>query len=135
MDEAREVLFDKRDRLAKAAILRGLHGCKNNDASKVCGMTTAKEMWDTLVSDHTQRDFSYAMLLRSQSYQCTHRAEQSMEAYLRTMTQLRQQLRNMGPEHAVSDADMACLLLMGVAMTHRELIEQFDLGTRQRSSR
>ncbi|KAE9007482.1 hypothetical protein PR003_g5668 [Phytophthora rubi] len=54
-----------------------------------------------------------------------------MAEYIRTMTQLRQQLRNMGAEHAIMDADMAYLLLMGVAMTHHELLEQFDLPTRQ----
>ncbi|KAE8911586.1 hypothetical protein PF005_g21944 [Phytophthora fragariae] len=96
-------------------------------------MMTAKEMWDTLVGDHTQRDFSYAMLLKRQLYQCSHAPGQSMAEYIRTMTQLRQQLRNMGAEHAIADADMACLLLMGVAMTHRELLEQFDLPTRQRN--
>uniref|UniRef100_H3HAI1 Integrase catalytic domain-containing protein n=1 Tax=Phytophthora ramorum TaxID=164328 RepID=H3HAI1_PHYRM len=47
------------------------------------------------------------------------------------MTHLRQQLRNVGSEHAISDDEMARLLLMGVAMTHRELVEQFDLPTRQ----
>ncbi|OWZ08946.1 hypothetical protein PHMEG_00018437 [Phytophthora megakarya] len=98
-DNDQQSLFDRKDRVARATILRGLRGCKNDDASKL--------------------------------YQCTHRPDQSMEEYLRTMTQLRQQLRNMGAEHAVSDADMACLLLMGVAMTHREMIEQFDLPTRQ----
>ncbi|GMF32442.1 unnamed protein product [Phytophthora fragariaefolia] len=54
-----------------------------------------------------------------------------MADYLRTMTQLRQQLRNVGSEHAISDDEMARLLLMGVAVTHRELVEQFDLPTRQ----
>ncbi|EGZ15437.1 hypothetical protein PHYSODRAFT_507014 [Phytophthora sojae] len=56
--------YDERDRIARAAILRGLRGCKNDDAAKVCGMATAAEMWNTLVADNTQRDFSYAVLLR-----------------------------------------------------------------------
>ncbi|EGZ22157.1 hypothetical protein PHYSODRAFT_330008 [Phytophthora sojae] len=89
-DQAEQATFDRRDRLARATILRGLRGCKNDDASKVCGMTTAKEMWDTLVGDHTQRDFSYAMLLKRQLYQCSHTPGQSMAEYIRTMTQLRQ---------------------------------------------
>ncbi|KAE8915257.1 hypothetical protein PF006_g22295 [Phytophthora fragariae] len=71
------------------------------------------------------------MLMKRQLYQCSHDTAQSMAEYIRTMTQLRQQLRNMGAEHAIMDADMACLLLMGVAMTHHELLEQFDLPTRQ----
>jgi len=74
-------------------------------------------MWETLVSDHTLRGFSYAMLLKRQLYQCTHDPGQSIADYIRTMTQLRQQLRNMGAEHAITDEDMVCLLLIGVAMT------------------
>ncbi|GMF56114.1 unnamed protein product [Phytophthora fragariaefolia] len=41
------------------------------------------------------------------------------------------QLRNVGSEHAISDDEMARLLLMGVAVTHQDLVEQFDLPTRQ----
>ncbi|POM72418.1 Hypothetical protein PHPALM_10866, partial [Phytophthora palmivora] len=131
-DNANPEEFDKRDRLARATILRGLRGGrKTEDAAKVCGMTTAHEMWETLVSDYTQRDFSYAVMLRRQLYQCSHQQDQSMADYLRTMTQLRQQLRNVGSEHAIGDDEMAHLLLMGVAVTHRELVEQFDLPTRQ----
>jgi len=75
-------------------------------------MSAAREMWETLVSDHTQRDFSYAMLLKCQLYQCIHEPGQSMAEFTRTMAQLRQQLRNMGAEtcdhgrsHDVSAAD------------------------------
>ncbi|KAG3191524.1 hypothetical protein PC128_g10878 [Phytophthora cactorum] len=94
-------------------------------------MASAKDMWDTLVSDHTQRDFSYATLLKRQLYQCSLEPGQTMADYVRPMTQLRQRLRNMDADHAISDGDMTSLLLMGVAMTHRELLEQFDLPTRQ----
>ncbi|POM59073.1 Hypothetical protein PHPALM_36195 [Phytophthora palmivora] len=124
--------FDKRDHLARATILKGLRGGrKSEDAAKVSGMTTAHEMWETLVSDNTQTDFSYAVMLRRQLYQCSHQQDQSMAEYLRTMTQLRQQLRNVGSEHAIGDDEMARLPLMGVAISHRELVEQFDLQTRQ----
>ncbi|KAE8909930.1 hypothetical protein PF003_g6062 [Phytophthora fragariae] len=37
----------------------------------------------------------------------------------------------MGPEHAISDGEMAHLLLMGVSLTYRALVEQIDLPTRQ----
>ncbi|KAE9236004.1 hypothetical protein PF005_g1215 [Phytophthora fragariae] len=132
--EAEQADFDKRDRLARATILRGLRGGrKTEDAAKVCNLLTAHDMWETLVSDYTQRDFSYAVLLRRQLYQCFHEQDQLMADYLRTMTHMRQQLRNVGSEHAISDDEMARLLLMGVAMTHRELVEQFDLPTRQGS--
>ena len=47
------------------------------------------------------------------------------------MESFRRQLQNMGAEHAVSDGKMARLLLMGVVLTHRELIEQFDLPQQQ----
>ncbi|KAG6611473.1 uncharacterized protein IUM83_15631 [Phytophthora cinnamomi] len=131
MDATLQAVFDKRDRLARAATLRGLRGCKNDDASKVCGMPSAKDMWDTLVSDHTQRDFSYAMLLKRQLYQCSLERGQSMADYISTMTRRRQRLWNMGVEHAISDQEMDSVLLMGVAVMHKELIEQFDLPTRQ----
>ncbi|OWY92438.1 hypothetical protein PHMEG_00038570, partial [Phytophthora megakarya] len=124
--------FQRRDRLARAAISRGLRGGrKSDDASKVCAMGTAHEMWESLVSDYTQRDFSYAVLLRRQLYQCSHQQDQSMADYLRTMTRLRQQLRSVGNEYAINDDEMARILLMGVAMTQRSLVEQFDLSTRQ----
>ncbi|KAG6623103.1 uncharacterized protein IUM83_12186 [Phytophthora cinnamomi] len=123
--------YDGWDRVARATILRGLRGCKNDDAAKVCEMTTAAEMWNTLVADNTQRDFSYAVLLRRQLYQTSHTDGQSLAEYITTMTQLRQKLRNMGPEHGITDNDMAQLLLMGVAVTHPELLDQFDLPTHQ----
>ncbi|KAE9019779.1 hypothetical protein PF011_g5681 [Phytophthora fragariae] len=132
--EAEQADFDKRDRLARTTILRGLRGGrKTEDAAKVCNLLTAHDMWETLVSDYTQRDFSYVVLLRRQLYQCSHEQDQLMADYLRTMTHMRLQLRNVGSEHAISDDEMARLLLMGVAMTHRELVEQFDLPTRQGS--
>ncbi|KAG6618351.1 uncharacterized protein IUM83_01337 [Phytophthora cinnamomi] len=130
-DATQQAVFDKRDRLARAAILRGLRGCTNDDASEVCRMPSAKDMWDTLVSDHTQRDFSYAMLPKRQLYQCSLERGQSMADYISTMTPLRQRLRNMGVEHAISDKAMDSVLMMGVAVMHKELIEQFDLPTRQ----
>ncbi|KAE9007479.1 hypothetical protein PR003_g5669 [Phytophthora rubi] len=49
-DQGQQATFDRRDRLARATILRGLRGCKNDDAAKACGIALAKEMWDTLVS-------------------------------------------------------------------------------------
>ncbi|EGZ15482.1 hypothetical protein PHYSODRAFT_507562 [Phytophthora sojae] len=96
--------FDQRDRVARATILR---------------------------ADKTQHEFSYAVLLRRQLYQNTHTEGQSMADYLVGMTRLRQQLQSMSSEHAISDEEMARLLLMGVSLTHRELVEQFDLPTRQ----
>ncbi|POM58983.1 Hypothetical protein PHPALM_36299 [Phytophthora palmivora] len=59
-DADQQAAFDSRNRLARSTILRGLRGCQDEEANKICGMTTAKEMWDTLVADKTQRDFSYA---------------------------------------------------------------------------
>lgn len=88
-------------------------------------------MWNSLVADKTQHEFSYAVLLRRQLYQNTHTEGQSMADYLVGMTRLRQQLQSMSSEHAISDEEMARLLLMGVSLTHRELVEQFDLPTRQ----
>jgi hypothetical protein len=37
-DQGERATFDRRDRLARAAILRRPRGCKNADTSKVCGM-------------------------------------------------------------------------------------------------
>lgn len=53
-----QALFDERGRRARATILYMLHGCQSDDANKVCGMATAKAMWDTLIGDKTQRDDS-----------------------------------------------------------------------------
>ncbi|EGZ06669.1 hypothetical protein PHYSODRAFT_319490 [Phytophthora sojae] len=64
-------------------------------------------------------------------YQTSHNEGQLLAEYITTMTQLRQKLRNMGPDHAITDNDMAQLLLMGVAVTHPELLDHFDLPTRQ----
>ena len=130
-DQALQTQFDDRDRLARATILRGLRGCQNDDATKVCSMATASEMWASLVADKTQRDFSYAVLLRRQLYQHSHHRGESMLEYLKKMASFRQKLQNMGPEHSITDNEMARLLRMGVVITHRELIEQFDLPTRQ----
>ena len=43
-NQALQTQFDERDRFACATILRGLRGCRNDDATKVCAMATAAEM-------------------------------------------------------------------------------------------
>ena len=94
-------------------------------------MATAADMWASLVADKNQRDFSHAVMLRRQLYQYLHHRGESMLEYLEKMASLRHQLQNMGTEHDITDYEMARLLFMGVAITHRELIEQFALPTRQ----
>ena len=94
---------------AFATILRGLRGCQNDDATKVCSMTTATEMWESVVFDKTQRYIFDALLLRRQ-LTSTHITSASMVQYLNTMESLRQQLLNMSTEHIVTDAEMARLL-------------------------
>eukprot|EP00644_Phytophthora_capsici_P002717 jgi/Phyca11/105598/e_gw1.11.330.1 len=126
-----QALFDRKNRLGKSTILRGLRGCQDDMADKVCSMATAKEMWDSVVADKTQRDFSYAVLLRRHLYHQTHAKGQPMGQFIASMTRIRQQLRNIGPEHTITDEEMSRLLLMGVSLTHPELVEQFDLPTRQ----
>ena len=44
LDQALQTQFDDRDRLARATILRGLRGCQNDDATKVCSMAAASDM-------------------------------------------------------------------------------------------
>ncbi|OWY93632.1 hypothetical protein PHMEG_00036899, partial [Phytophthora megakarya] len=130
-DADQQGIFDKRNRLAKATILRGLRGCQDDEVNKICMMTTAKEMWDTVVADKTQRDYSYVALLRAQLYSTKHVKGQTMTEYLQTMNRLRQQLCNMGVAHRVDDDEMLRVLTMGVSLTHPELVEQFDLPARQ----
>eukprot|EP00644_Phytophthora_capsici_P018728 jgi/Phyca11/132074/e_gw1.131.13.1 len=108
--------------MARLTILRGLRGCHDDEADKVCSMATAREMWDTLVADKTQRDFSYVALLRAQLYSTKHVVGQPMSEYLTIMNRFRQQLRNMGPTYAVNDDDMLGILTMGVSLTHPELV-------------
>ncbi|KAE9338082.1 hypothetical protein PF008_g12229 [Phytophthora fragariae] len=70
MGDAELADYDKRNRLARATILRGLRGGrKTEDAAKVCNLSSAHDMWKTLVFDYTLRDFSYAVLSRRQLYQ------------------------------------------------------------------
>eukprot|EP00644_Phytophthora_capsici_P018869 jgi/Phyca11/133039/e_gw1.304.6.1 len=70
-------------------------------------------MWDTIVADKTQRDFSYVSLLKGQLYATKHSKGQPMAEYLATMNRIRQQLRSMGTQHAVSDQEMLSVLTMG----------------------
>eukprot|EP00644_Phytophthora_capsici_P019787 jgi/Phyca11/22103/fgenesh1_pg.PHYCAscaffold_699_\ len=56
-DAALQADFDRKDRLARSTILRGLRGCQDDEAEKICTMATSKDMWDTIVADKTQRDF------------------------------------------------------------------------------
>ena len=94
-------------------------------------MATVADMWASMVANKTQRDFSDAVLLRLQLYQHSHDRGESMLEYLKRMASLRQQLQNLGTKLHITDDEMVRLFLMGVARTHRELIEQFDLPTRQ----
>ncbi|ETO82732.1 hypothetical protein F444_03163 [Phytophthora nicotianae P1976] len=105
-DADQQAAWDSRNRLARGTILRGLRGCQDNAASKVCAMATAREMWTTLVEDNTVRDYSYMMTLRSQLYALKHVQGQPMPEYLSNMGRTRQLLNIVDP-HAISDDEMA----------------------------
>eukprot|EP00644_Phytophthora_capsici_P019613 jgi/Phyca11/22046/fgenesh1_pg.PHYCAscaffold_501_\ len=128
-DANQRVDFDNKNRLAKATILRGLRGCQDDQADKVCRMATAKEMWDTIVADKTKRDFSYVSLLKGQLYTTRHVEGQPMAEYLAVMNRIRQQLRSVGT--VVTDGEMLSALTTVVQLSHPELVQQFDLPTRQ----
>ena len=64
--------------LVRATIFKGLRECQNDDATEVCSMETAAEMWASLAADKTQRDFSYAVLLRRHIYHRSHHRGESM---------------------------------------------------------
>eukprot|EP00644_Phytophthora_capsici_P018635 jgi/Phyca11/131794/e_gw1.113.55.1 len=102
-DANQRVDFDNKNRLAKATILRGLRGCQDDQADKVCRMATAKEMWDTIVADKTKRDFPYVSLLKGQLYTTRHVKGQPMAEYLAVMNRIRQQLRTMGTSSVTDD--------------------------------
>eukprot|EP00644_Phytophthora_capsici_P014335 jgi/Phyca11/98538/e_gw1.3.1247.1 len=108
--------------MARGTILRGLRGCQDNAANKVCAMTTAREMWDTLIADNTARDYSYMMALRSQLYELKHVQDQPMTEYLATMGRTRQLLNIVDPTHAIDDDEFARILVMGVMKTPRDLV-------------
>jgi len=103
--------FDDRNRLAMETIIRGVKGA---DAQKVCVCSTAREMWDTLSAEKTQRDFSYAVHLKRELYTHSYVPGQKMADYIQEMNTLRQ-----------------WLLLMGVCAAHREIVTQFDFSYRQ----
>ncbi|KAK1942466.1 Metal transporter nramp1 [Phytophthora citrophthora] len=118
-DRDLQAVFDKKNRTAKGAILRGLRGCQEDEVNKICAMATAKEMWDTIVADKTERDYSYVALLKAQLYNTKHVKGQTLTEYLATMVRLRQQLSSMGTTHAVDDDEMLRVLTMGVISTCR----------------
>ncbi|KAK1945661.1 hypothetical protein P3T76_002709 [Phytophthora citrophthora] len=110
-------IFDKKNRTAKEAILRGLRECQEDEVNKICAMATAKEMWDTIVADKTERDYLYVALLKAQLYNTKHVKGQTLTEYLATMVRMRQQLSSMGTTHAVDDDGMLRVLTMGVTLT------------------
>ncbi|ETP23533.1 hypothetical protein F441_03361 [Phytophthora nicotianae CJ01A1] len=126
-DADQQAAWDSRNRLARGTILRGLRGCQHNAANKVCAMATAREMWTTLVEDNTVRDYSYMMTLRSQLYALKHVQGQLMSEYLSNIGRTRQLLNIVDPTHAISDDEMARILVVGVMQTHRDLVDQFYL--------
>ncbi|KAE9171760.1 hypothetical protein PF005_g27012 [Phytophthora fragariae] len=121
-------LFDVRNRVAMEAIIRGVVGA---DAQKVCNCTSAKEMYDTLIAEKTQRDYSYAVHLKRELYAHSYTPGQKMADYIQEMNSLRQRLQHMGPSFAIDDTSMYQALLMGVCAVHRELVTQFDFSYRQ----
>eukprot|EP00644_Phytophthora_capsici_P002352 jgi/Phyca11/114698/e_gw1.27.299.1 len=92
-DADRQAEFDRKDRLARSTILRGLRGCQDDEAEK--------------------RDFSYVSLLKGQLYTTKHTKGQPMTEYLAGMNKIRQQLRGLGANYAVSDEEMLSVLTMG----------------------
>ncbi|OWY94808.1 hypothetical protein PHMEG_00035356 [Phytophthora megakarya] len=109
MDPVQQGHFDDRNRLAMETIIRGVKGA---DAQKVCIFSTAKEMWDTLIAEKTQRDFSYAVHLKREMYTHAYVPGQKMSDYIQEMNALRQRLQHMGPNFVVDDTSMSQLLLM-----------------------
>ena len=66
---------------SRATILRGLHGCQNDDAPTVCSMTTATKMWRRLFPKKPAR-LVYVVRLRRQLYQHSPQSGASMVEYL-----------------------------------------------------
>ncbi|KAE8910928.1 hypothetical protein PF003_g5201 [Phytophthora fragariae] len=109
-------------------IIRGVVGA---DAQKVCNCTSAKEMYDTLIAEKTQRDYSYAVHLKRELYTHSYTPGQKMADYIQEMNSLRQRLQHMGPSFVIDDTPMSQVLLMGVCAVHREIVTHFDFSYRQ----
>ncbi|EEY64839.1 uncharacterized protein PITG_22606 [Phytophthora infestans T30-4] len=99
-----------------------IRGVKGADAQKVCICSTAKEMWDTLTAEKSQRDFSYAVHLKRELYTHSYAPGQKMAEYIQEMNMLRQRLQHMGPSFVIDDTSMSQLMLMGVCAVHREIV-------------
>ncbi|KAG6614501.1 necrosis inducing-like protein NPP1 type [Phytophthora cinnamomi] len=95
----------------------------------------AREMWEALTAEKTQRDFSYAVHLKRElythSYTHSYTPGKKMADYIQEMNSLRQRLRHMGPGFEIKDNELSQLLLMGVCAVHRELATKFDFYYRQ----
>ncbi|EGZ12842.1 hypothetical protein PHYSODRAFT_316402 [Phytophthora sojae] len=101
-----------------------IRGVKGADAQKVCNFDTAKEMWETLTAEKTQRDFSYAVHLKRELYTHSYTPGKKMADYIQEMNSLRQRLQHMGPGFEIHDNEMSQLLLMGNALLSRDEMEK-----------
>ncbi|KAF4131478.1 gag-polypeptide of LTR copia-type [Phytophthora infestans] len=117
--------FDDRNRLVMETIIRGVKG---PDAQKVCIFGTAKEMWDTLIAEKTQRDFSYTVYLKHTL--CTHAYTpvQKIAGYIQEMNALHQRLQHMGPSFMV---DVSAIADGRLCSSSCENVTQFDFAYRQ----
>ncbi|KAK1941825.1 hypothetical protein P3T76_006889 [Phytophthora citrophthora] len=96
--------FDDRNRLAMETIIRGVKGA---NAQNVCNFDTAKEMWETLTAEKTQRDFSYAVPLKRELYTHSYTPGRKMADYIQEMNSLRQRLQHMGTSYVIQDNEMS----------------------------
>ncbi|KAE8886485.1 hypothetical protein PF003_g29613 [Phytophthora fragariae] len=117
--------FEEKNALARDALLRGV---LVKDATKICMLASARDMWVTFEQEKTRRAFSNALYLRKKLYAHTYKSGMDMDKYLDDMEAMRRQLRNMNDE--ISDTDMVKLILQGVAFEYRGVVRMFDKNVR-----
>ncbi|POM77284.1 Hypothetical protein PHPALM_5355 [Phytophthora palmivora] len=114
-------IFEERNLFARNALLQGL---LSKDAKKICKLARVSEMWTSFEQDKTKRDFANSIRVRAKLYGARFEKGRNMDRYLEELEDYRRQLENMNT--AISDNEMASIILTGVEGTHRNLVRIFN---------
>ncbi|RAW43453.1 hypothetical protein PC110_g439 [Phytophthora cactorum] len=115
----------EKNTFARDVLLRGV---LIKDATKICTMTDARQMWVAFELEKTKRNFSNALFARKKFYSYDYAAGMGVDEYLDEMKSMRRQLHSMND--IITDDEMVKVILQGVACAYRGVVRMFEKEVR-----
>jgi len=108
---------------AKAIILLGL---ETKYIKLIMHATTAREMWDKLVTVHEQKSINGKLMLQKKFYDLQMRSDESIADYIGRVEYIVAQLRDLGEE--ITETNVMCKMVSGLPRSYGAFVSSW-MGT------